>query len=191
MSVITRGACTTGKAMYNKKRNIIEINEVNKDTIGYIMKEGIVFIQPLYIPEVGLHTKILTEKREIISNRSVDIIIDLMLYENMMSRSALKEKTSKVLNQRNVLPLCVDAKNLMIPFKMINPIGRDNSIGYINYQYIKGALDLEAANSCKIDLGEYGVLTIMSTMRTAQKHFRECVLAAVLLLRCCNLDLVR
>lgn len=169
---------------------------INKGNISKIVKKGIVYIKPLYIDNYGLSTEILTQNERYITRSRVESIIDLILYEFMLNRAALKEKTSKILNQRNIIPYCVNSDLILVPFKMIEPIGKESCVGYINYRYISGTGDFKKFNCTKdrnqsvVLIGNYGQVKVLASRKTCLKHFRECFLAAVHIFRRVDIELI-
>jgi hypothetical protein len=167
----------------------ITICQVNKDNIKNLMDEKIIYISPVYLNDRGIYTKIITEKRDVFTERKVDTIIEYICWESIVNRSALKYKTSRILNQKNALPVCINLKLLLVPFKMVIPIGKDSAQGYINYSYIekvKKCMD----GKTEILLGNYGSTEVFTSKSTCLKHFRECNLVVVKLFNYSKLKLV-
>lgn len=190
----------------------IEIT-INKKNISKIIERGIVYIRPFYIDNRGILTEILTVKERYITQSRVEYIIDLILYEFMLNRIALKDKTSRILNQRNVVPYCVNSDLLLVPFKMIDPIGKESCVGYINYRYISGTGDIKkchcnksrdrdkidkrmnpnknkSRNQSVVLLGNLGQVKVLASRKTCLKHFRECFLAAVQIHKRVDIELI-
>lgn len=98
----------------------------------------IIFIIPKYFEGVGNAVLIRDELGERPLYISLNSAIKKAFEERGADFRVLKKKTSRFLNQKNLIPLLLSNEEVLIPIKVRKPLLlRDGGYGYVNFAFIK------------------------------------------------------
>jgi hypothetical protein len=102
----------------------------------------IYYIIPEYIDNIGDCCRFKNDKYERIYEKKIDSVLKEVFKEKCIDINAVKYKCSRVLNQRNLIPLFLSKDEILVPVKSRIPrFSRDGGYGYINALLIKKVED--------------------------------------------------
>lgn len=100
------------------------------------------FIIPEYIDNIGDCCRLKYEDNETIYHKKVDSVLREIFKERCIDLKALRHKSSKVLNQKNLIPLYISEDEILMPIKSRTPkVLRDGGYGYVNSTLIEKITD--------------------------------------------------
>jgi len=97
----------------------------------------LIYILPFYLEGVGDVCKVKDEKGERIVYIKLSNMLKNIFKERMLDFKEVRRKCRKVLNQKNIIPLILNEKEILFPIKIRKPrTSRDEVYGYINFHFI-------------------------------------------------------
>lgn len=142
------------------------------NNIKKVIDGEIIALLPVYIKGKGNSTKV-------ILNKSDDLIINSKLRRVLKNVSgyfaldlrALKREYGDVINSKNLIPIPLNCKDVLIPVKSRIPIAKnDGSIGYFNIRYIDDVIKKE---DIYIKLKNERLIKVINNESTIKKHINE------------------
>lgn len=101
-----------------------------------------IYIIPRYIDGIGNGTLIRNEDGIKELNISIDSALKKVFEEKSIDLRVVKRKTSRLLDQRNLIPLYLAYDDVLVPIRIRKPLVKgDNVYGYINLNLVKKVED--------------------------------------------------
>ena len=138
-----------------------------------IFQEEIMAIVPKYVDSKGnctvLHRKDLDL---LVLDKTIRTVIRLVGKHYMMDLNSMKERYSPLLSSRNLIPIPLSRKDILIPFKTRVPMYKnDGAFSYVNMKYIR---DIKKNHKTTTLILEDGLeIDCLSTIDTVNKHIRN------------------
>lgn len=102
----------------------------------------IYFIIPRYIKDIGNCCIMRDSKGEHVIKKTLNSVLRELFMERCLDMRALKRKCAGIINQRNLIPLYLNSKEIFVPVRARIPItSRDGGYGYINYNLVSSLED--------------------------------------------------
>lgn len=132
-----------------------------------IIEKGVCCLIPIYQPNVGNATRIITKDGEnYIDQRTIRTVLRILCRYYTIHMEACREKYGKILNQEINVPMFIHKGLVLIPMKMRKPLfPKDGAYGYVNLYDIE---DIEKRdkmtavflkNGCEV-LSLHGIKTV-------------------------------
>lgn len=116
---------------------------------------------------IGKCTKIYKDGVEIVEYKSILSIIRQLFYKQNKSLEITLANSSKLLNQKNLIPLYANHKEIYIPFKYKTPtVRKDPCYGYVRYGAIK------TVTKGSIELIDGTKIACLDNARSLYKRFK-------------------
>jgi hypothetical protein len=107
------------------------------------------FIIPEYIENIGDCCRYNDSDSETIFHKKVDSVLREIFKERCLDLKALRYKSSKILNQKNLIPIFINEDEILMPIKTRTPkIIRDGGYGYVNTFIIEKITDKHVILRC-------------------------------------------
>lgn len=155
----------------------------SEKSLGELLDEGLIYIKPVYVKDIGLVSEIVTEKSKVYFKKKTITIVKNICWNSIVDYRALKYKAASILGQKYALPLCINDNISLLPFKMIKPIGGDSGQGYVNFNYIKSFKEISDKPDNKISiitLKNDEKIEVFTSAKTCSKHYRDCSMLMLL-----------
>ncbi|MCT4604643.1 MAG: competence protein ComK [Marinisporobacter sp.] len=138
-----------------------------------MIKLGICVLCPTYEKNVGNVTRIITKDGKIfMDQRTMKTILKVIAKYHEVHIETYREKYAKMLHQRLNLPIFLNKKLLLVPFKMRRPkFKKDGAKGYINLYDIEKIIEKETNTLVK--LKNNIEITVLSKLKTVQNQINK------------------
>jgi hypothetical protein len=102
----------------------------------------IISIIPEYIDAFGDCCRVYTSEGDKVYNKKMQSVIKELYRERFIDFESVKCRVSELLNQKNLNPLYIGDKEILIPIKTRKPlVSKDSTYGYINAYEIQKIVD--------------------------------------------------
>jgi hypothetical protein len=110
-----------------------------------IMERGgklIYFLIPQYIDEIGDCCIFCNDNKDVIYHKKTEYVLKELCKERCIDLAAVKRKCSRILSQKNLIPLYLSKDEILIPIKVRRPrVLRDGGYGYVNACAVEKIVD--------------------------------------------------
>jgi phosphatidylinositol kinase/protein kinase (PI-3 family) len=125
------------------------------------------FLIPEYVDNIGDCCRLSDTSCETIFHKKVDSVLKEIFKERCLDLKALRHKSSRVLNQKNLIPLYIKEDEILMPIKIRTPkVLRDGGYGYVNAASIEKILDKH------IVLNDGSCICYIESIRTISSRFK-------------------
>ncbi|RKD21907.1 ComK protein [Caminicella sporogenes DSM 14501] len=141
--------------------------------IEEISKKGVSCLLPIYKDEFGNITEIIDKSGETYTAyKTLKTVLKLICKYYGVDIKSVRQKYSKIINRKNIIPLPLSQDLILIPFKMRKPIFlKDGSYGYINIFSIENIYSKKGNTIIK--LYNEKEITCISKLKTAREHYNN------------------
>jgi hypothetical protein len=127
----------------------------------------LISIMPRYVEGAGDCCRVKRKGGEVIHKKKLNTILKEVFRDYCTDFCAIKKITTKLLNQKTLVPVYVSSQEIMIPLKVREPLFKgDGCYGYVNIFEIKKVFNKE------ILLVDGETISFLDTKRTIQKRER-------------------
>lgn len=141
--------------------------------IEELIEGGISCMIPIYESKIGNSTKIIAEDGNIyIDNRTIKTVLKTLCQYYTIQIELCRKKYGPMIHQHLCVPILINSKILMIPFKMRKPMfGKDGAYGYINFHSIEAVVEKDGFTL--IRLKNRQEVLCLQRIRTVQQHINK------------------